>query len=124
MNISKPKTVDEYIALARPEVKEHLERMRAAVLQAAPEAAESIGYEMPAYRLDGILVYFGGFTKHVSLFPGPEAVAAFADELDGYKASRGTIQFPANKPLPAALIKKIVKYRAKQNKRKAAQSGK
>ncbi len=119
MDTAKPKTVDEYIAIASPNVKEHLERMRIAVLQTAPESLEYISYEMPAYKQNGIIVYFGGFTKHVSLFPGPEAIVAFKDELAAYKTSGGTIRFPADKKLPVTLIKKIVKYRLKENLAKA-----
>ncbi len=115
MNISKPQTVDEYIALASPNVKEHLEQLRIAVLQAAPQALEGISYEMPVYKLNGVLVYFGGFTKHVSLFPGPEAIVAFKEELTEYKTSNGTIQFSLNKKIPAMLVKKIVKFRLKEN---------
>lgn len=115
MNTSKPQTVDEYIAVASPDVKEHLERLRTAIIQTAPQAQEGISYEMPVYKLNGALVYFGGFTKHVSLFPGPEAIAAFKEELAGYKTSTGTIQFPADKKIPVTLVKKIVKFRLKQN---------
>ena len=71
LNLPKPQTVDEYIALASPNVKEHLARIRIAIQQTAPEAEECIGYEMPAYKQKGIVVYFGGFSKHISLFPGP-----------------------------------------------------
>ncbi len=115
MNTSKPKTVDEYIAVAAPHVKEHLERLRIAIQQVAPDAQEGISYEMPVYKLNGVLVYFGGFTKHVSLFPGPEAIETFKEELTGYKTSAGTIQFPITKPVPVGLVKKIVKFRMKAN---------
>lgn len=119
MDTTKPTTVDEYIALASPFVKEHLERMRITILQTAPDALECISYEMPAYKQNGIIVYFGGFTKHVSLFPGPEAIIAFKDELAEYKTSGGTIRFPIDKRLPVTLIKKIVRYRLKENLAKA-----
>ncbi len=115
MNTAKPKTVDEYIAVASLNVKEHLERLRIAIPQVAPQAQESISYEMPVYKLNGVLVYFGGFTKHVSLFPGPSAIEAFKDELADYKTSAGTIQFPINKPIPVTLVKKIVKFRLREN---------
>ncbi len=115
METSKPKTVDEYIAVASPAVKEYLTKLRIAITQAAPNAQESISYEMPVYKQEGVVVYFGGFTKHVSLFPGPEAIAAFKEELTEYKTSTGTIQFPVNKPLPLTLVKKIVKLRVKEN---------
>ncbi len=119
MDVSKPQTVDEYIAVASPVVKEHLTKLRIAILQAAPDAQESISWEMPTYKQEGIVVHFGGFTKHVSLFPGPEAIATFKEELAEYKTSAGTIQFPASKPLPLTLIKKIVKLRVKENLAKA-----
>ncbi len=124
VNISKPKTVDEYIAVAAPNVKEHLERLRIAVMQAAPEAQEGISYEMPVYKLNGVLVYFGGFTKHVSLFPGPDAILKFKEELSDYKTSNGTIQFPINKKIPVTLVKKIVKFRLKINLAKKAKLAK
>lgn len=118
METSKPKTVDEYIAVAAPQVKEHLERLRIAIMQTAPDAQESISYEMPVYKQNGVVVYFGGFTKHVSLFPGPDAIAAFKEELADYKTSNGTIQFQLNKPIPVALVKKIVKYNLAKLKKK------
>ncbi len=119
METSKPKTVDEYIALASPAVKEHLMKLRIAVVQAAPEALESISFEMPVYKQEGVVVYIGGFTKHVSLFTGPEAIAAFREELAEYKTAGGTIQFPLSKPVPVTLVKKIVKSRVKENLAKA-----
>ncbi len=115
VNVSKPKTVDEYIAVAAPNVKEHLIQLRIAVIQAAPEAQEGISYEMPVYKQNGVIVYFGGFTKHVSLFPGPEAIVKFKEELIDYKTSNGTIQFSINKKIPVTLVKKIVKFRLKEN---------
>lgn len=118
MDTIKPKTVDEYIALALPGIKEPLERIRTAILEEAPDALECISYEMPAYKQNGILVYFGGFTKHVSLFPGSEAIAAFELQLVDYKTSKGTIRFPINKELPLALIKEIVRFRIKANEAK------
>lgn len=115
METSKPKTVDEYIAVASPLVKEHLTKLRIAILSAAPDAQEGISYEMPVYKQEGAVVFFGGFTKHVSLFPGPEAIAALKEELAEYKTSAGTIQFPVSKPIPVTLVKKIVKLRVKAN---------
>lgn len=114
-NTSKPTTVDEYIALAIPKAREHLERLRIAIQQAAPDAIECISYEMPAYKFHGIVVYFGGFSKHVSLFPGSEAIIRFSNELQEYKTSRGTIRFSLDKKIPISLVKKIVKYRVNEN---------
>lgn len=126
-DIPKPATVDEYIAVSIPEVKEYLKRLRSSIKQAAPQAEEVISYEMPAYKQNGIVVYFGGFTKHVSLFPGAEAIEVFKEELAGYKTSKGTIRFSLDKPLPIGLIKKIVKFRvaenlAKEQKKKTSKS--
>ena len=123
MNIAKPKTVDEYIAQASPLVKEHLERMRIAILQVALNAQECISYELPAYKQDGIIVYFGGFSKHVSLFPGPHIIEIFKDDLTEYKTSGGTIRFSVDKRLPITLIKKIVKLRLKENLSKTKLKG-
>ncbi len=118
--ISKPKTVDEYIALAKPETKAHLEILRSLIHQVAPDAMEYIGYEMPAYKLNGrVFAYFAGFTKHVSLFPGPNAIEAFKEELATYKTSKGTVQFPINEKLPQVLIKKLLKFNMKENLVKA-----
>ncbi len=119
METSKPKTVDEYIAVASPIVKEHLMKLRIAIVAAAPDAQESISFEMPVYKQEGVVVYCGGFTKHVSLFPGPEAIAAFREELTEYKTANGTIQFPVTKPIPVTLVKKIVRLRVKENLAKA-----
>ncbi len=127
MQSAKPTTVDEYIAVAGDNVKEHLIQLRTAILEAAPEAEERISWEMPGYKLYGrVLVYFAGFTKHVSLFPGPEAIEEFKDELLGYKTHKGTIQFSLERKIPVTLVKKIVKFRAKQNRElaKTKKSGK
>ncbi len=112
----KPQTIEEYIAVANDNVKEHLVKMYEVISSIMPtEALPCISYEMPAYKLNGVVVYFAGFTKHVSLFPGPKAIAFFNEELTDYKTSKGTIQFPVNKKLPVLLIKKIVKYNIKEN---------
>ncbi len=115
METPKPRTVDEYIATAPLQAREYLERLRFAILQAAPHAEESVYYELPVYRQNGILLYFGGFTQHVSLYPGPTTITAFQKELAPYKTAGGTIRFPLNKPLPIPLIKKMVAYRVKEN---------
>ena len=118
--MAKPQTVDDYIAFASPIVKKHLEQLRTAILQTAPQAQEGIGFEMPVYKQNGVIVYFGGFNKHVSLFTGPAAIATFQDELTDYKTSKGTIQFPIDKPVPVRLVKKIVKYKLKENMKSTA----
>ncbi len=115
----KPKTVDEYMALFPQNVRDLLGTFRIVVLETAPEAQEYIGYEMPAYKLYGrVLIYFAGFSKHVSLFPGPQAILAFKEELTGYKTSGGTIRFPLDKTLPVDLVKRIIEFRMKENSEK------
>jgi uncharacterized protein YdhG (YjbR/CyaY superfamily) len=116
-----PRTVDEYLAAVAEPARGTLEKIRAAIRSAAPKGAtETISYGMPTFRYDDrALVGFGSFSKHCSLFPMSLAVmAAFSDELKGFQTSRGTIRFAVDKPLSAALIKKIVKARLAENERR------
>lgn len=109
-------TVEEYLKQFPPEQRAELEKIRKAIKDAAPKAEESISYGMPGYKLNGVLVYFGGFKNHCSFFPaGNSAIQQFSEELKAYKTSKGTIQLPLDKPIPVALIKKIVKARVKEN---------
>lgn len=82
------------------------------------EATEAISYGMPAFKYKGTLVWFAAFSNHCSLFPGASVIKAFTNELEGYKTSKGTIQFPVDKPLPGALVKKMVKARLAEKARK------
>ena len=92
-----------------------LTKMRAAIRSAVPrDAAEVISYRMPAFRRDGVLVWYAGFADHCSLFPGGLVLERFKDELVGFKTSKGTVQFPLDAPLPMALIKRIVKARVSE----------
>lgn len=112
-------TVDEYLALQTQEAANALQRIREIVKKSAPEAEETISYGMPAFKYFGPLLYFAAFEKHCSFFPGNSSlIETMKDELKGFKTSKGTIQFTIEKPLPAALIKKIVKSRIKENKEK------
>lgn len=114
--MKKPKSVDEYISGFPEETRELLEKVRAVIKETAPEAEEVISYMMPGYKLNGMLVWFAGFKNHIGFYPrGSSAIDAFKKELAGYKTSKGAIQFPKDKPLPIALIKKMVKYRVAQN---------
>lgn len=109
-------SVEEYIKMFPSEQKKMLTSIRQAIRDAAPEAEEGISYGMPGYKLNGPLVYFGGFKKHCSFFPaGNSAISQFNDELKKYHTSKGTIQLPLDEPLPVALIKKIVRARVKEN---------
>jgi uncharacterized protein YdhG (YjbR/CyaY superfamily) len=110
-----PSNVDEYIATFPKELKQLIEGMRKAIREAAPDAEETISYRMPAYRQNGILVYFAAFKNHIGFYSLPTGHQAFKKELSVYKTGKGSVQFPLDKPLPLTLIKKIVKFRLKEN---------
>ena len=110
--------IDSYIALYPAEVRKLLEQVRATIRKAAPDAKEKIGYGIPTYTMNGNLVHFGGFKKHIGFYPGPDAIVAFKKELAGYDGAKGSIQFPLDKPIPLGLITKMVKYRVAQIKEK------
>ena len=113
------KNVDEYLAGVAEPAHSTLNKMRAAIRSAwPPEATETISYGMPAFKHKGVLVWFAAFSKHCSLFPGSSVIEAFKNELKGFPTSKGTIHFPTNKPLPTALIKKLVKARVAQKENK------
>jgi uncharacterized protein YdhG (YjbR/CyaY superfamily) len=111
----KSKTIDEYIKKFPSEVQKLLEEMRETIHAAAPEAAEVISYGIPTFKLNGNLVHFGGFKDHIGFFPTSSGIAAFKKELAGYNVSKGTVQFPLEQPIPYGLVKKIVKFRVKEN---------
>ena len=104
-----PKTVDDYLATLPEDARATLEKIRKTIRAAAPKATEVISYQMPMYKQHGMVVGFAAFKDHCSLFPGAKAVATYQDELKSYGTSKGTIRFPIGKPLPASLVKKIVK---------------
>lgn len=108
-------SVEAYLEAQSPEFREALEKLRAQIKAAAPKAEESISYGMPAYKYKGPLVYFGAFKKHCSFFPGSSTIIANQKELKGFTVAKGTIQFTPEKPLPATLVKRIVKERIKEN---------
>jgi uncharacterized protein YdhG (YjbR/CyaY superfamily) len=110
------KTVEEYLNLFPETQRSILEKIRKTIRDSAPTAEEAISYGMPGYKLNGALVYFGGFKDHCSFFPGSYAVLKqFENDLKEYKTSKGTIQLSLDKPVPSALIKKMVKARIKEN---------
>lgn len=109
------KTIDEYIAAFPKNVQVVLEEFRQAVREAAPEAEETISYKMPAFKQNGILVWFAAFKNHIGFFPKVSAIEAFKEELSIYELSKGTIRFPLDKPIPFELVKRIVKFRIKEN---------
>src|SRR6201981_2099166 len=107
-----PKSVDEYLARVAEPARSTLNKVRAVIRSAVPpEATETISYGIPAFRHEQVLVWFAAFSRHCSLFPTSSVIEAFKKELKGFTISKGTIQFPTDKPLPAALEKKLVKAR-------------
>jgi uncharacterized protein YdhG (YjbR/CyaY superfamily) len=108
----KPQTIDDYLAPLSPEKRAALEKLRREIKSAAPGAEECISYQMPAFRLGGrTLVYFGAAKNHCAFYAGAFPVEAHIDDLKGYDLSRGTIRFPAENPLPASLVRKLVESR-------------
>ncbi len=114
MKQSVPKSVDEYIARQPEAVRPKLEKVRAAIRKAVPEAVEGIGYGMPGYKLHGKpMLYFAGFRQHYSLFAASGTFfATLKEELKGYELKKGTIHFPLTEPVPVKLISRIAKLRA------------
>jgi uncharacterized protein YdhG (YjbR/CyaY superfamily) len=108
-------TIDEYIAMFPCDVQAILEELRQTIRDSAPDAEEVISYQMPAFRLNGILVFFAAFKSHIGFYPTSSGVSVFRKELSSYEVSKGTIRFPIDEPLPFDLIKKIVRYRVKEN---------
>jgi uncharacterized protein YdhG (YjbR/CyaY superfamily) len=114
-----PRNVDEYFASVPEPARTRLHQMRAAIRSAAPpEATETISYRIPAFKYNGPLLWYAAFTDHCSLFPTAAVIAAFKKELTGFTTSKGTIHFPVDKPLPATLIRKLVKARVAQQVKK------
>lgn len=126
MDANKPayETIDEYIAMFPHEVQEVLQQLRSVIKEAAPEATEKIGYQMPAFNYHGSLVFFAAYKKHIGFYPTSSVIPPFQEQLSAYKVSKGAIQFPIGKPLPYDLISRIVAYRVAENDQKAAEKGK
>ena len=117
--MQKPIDTDTYIAGYPKETQKNLKLLRATIKKAAPQAEEIISYGMPAYKWNGMLVYFAAYEKHIGFYPGSSGIAAFKKELASYKTSKGTVQFPVEEPVPLPLIARIVKFRLKENQEKA-----
>jgi uncharacterized protein YdhG (YjbR/CyaY superfamily) len=113
-----PKNVDEYIAGAPKEVQDILREFRIIIRSVVPKAEERISYGIPHYEYNGRLAYFAAFKKHTSLFVPPPTIAEHAKELENYKTTKSSVHFPIGKPLPATLIKKLIKGRMKKNETK------
>jgi uncharacterized protein YdhG (YjbR/CyaY superfamily) len=115
---NRPKTVDEYFAAVREPGLARLKELRAAIRAAVPAGAtETISYGIPAFRDKRVLVWFAAFSQHCSLFPGREVVAKCKAELKDFTTAKGTVQFPLDQPIPATLVKRLVKARVAQNRK-------
>lgn len=113
--ISQFTTIDEYIALYPTRVRELLQTMRKSIKEEIPDAIETISYQIPTFKLNGKnVVHFAAFKDHISFFPTSSPIAFFKEKLSIYKTSKGTIQFPLDRPLPLNLIKEIVRFRVKE----------
>jgi uncharacterized protein YdhG (YjbR/CyaY superfamily) len=116
-------TIDEYIAGFPPDVQEKLRKLRATIREAAPDAEETISYQMPTFALHGNLVHFAAFKNHIGFYPTPSGIEAFKNELAVYKGAKGSVQFPLDKPIPYDLVSRIVAFRVKENLAIAAAKG-
>ena len=120
MSKSKTTIIDKYINEFPSTTRTLLQQIRTCIQLAAHEASEKINYGIPTFTLNGNLVHFAGYKNHIGFYPTPSAIAAFKKELTVYKGAKGSVQFPLDKPLPLALIGKIVQFRVKENLQKAA----
>lgn len=116
--MTKPIGIDTYIAGFPEEIQKRLEEIRAVIKKMNPQATEVISYGMPAFKLNGMLVWFAAHSKHIGFYPKASGIKAFKDELSVYKNAKGSVQFPFNKPLPLDLISKIVEFRTIENLQK------
>jgi uncharacterized protein YdhG (YjbR/CyaY superfamily) len=108
-------SIDDYIAGFPPDTQAILEKIRQTIRQAAPDATETIKYQMPTFTLNGNLVHFAAFKRHIGFYPAPTGIEKFQKALSVYKGAKGSIQFPLDEPIPFDLINKIVKFRVKEN---------
>ena len=113
------RNIDEYIAGFPKDIQEILKELRVTIKKAAPEAAETINYAIPTFTLKGNLVHFAAYKNHIGFYPAPSGIVAFKKELSAYEGAKGSVQFPIDKPLPLALVTKIVRFRVKENLERA-----
>ena len=123
-NQTAPKTIDEYIAGFPNDVQEILEKIRMTIRKAAPDAEETINYQIPTFTLKGNLVHFAAYKKHIGFYPAPTGIEKFKNELSVYEGAKGSVKFPLDNPIPFDLISKIVKFRVKENLERAKAKGK
>ncbi|HVG09031.1 MAG TPA: DUF1801 domain-containing protein [Thermoanaerobaculia bacterium] len=114
-NRSTARSIDEYIEEFPPETRKVLEEMRALIKASAPGATEKISYAIPTFYLNGNLVHFAGYERHIGFYPGARGIEAFKEDLKSYKSAKGSVQFPLGQPLPTDLIRRIVELRVAEN---------
>lgn len=118
-NKTSPKNIDEYIANSPKDVQAILEKIRKTIRKAAPDAQETINYQMPTFTLNGNLVHFAAFEKHIGFYPTPSGIEKFKKEIDVYKNAKGSVQFPLDQPIPYELIGRITEFRVKEQQAKS-----
>ena len=117
-NSNAPQTIDEYISGFPEDVRQILNQIRSVIKESAPGAVEKISYQLPTFYLNGNLVHFAAFPKHIGFYPTPGGIEAFKDEIAHYKWSKGAVQFPIDEPMPYDLIRRIVQFRVAENLKK------
>lgn len=121
---TRPGTIDEYIAGFPTDVQQILQEIRMTIRNAAPDAAEAMKYQIPTFTLEGNLVHFAAYKKHMGFYPAPSGIEAFREELSPYEMSKGAVRFPLDEPIPFDLIDKIVRFRVQENLELAAAKSK
>lgn len=116
---TKFSSIDQYHAAFPDHIRLLLDEMRTIIKQAAPKAAEVISYNMPAFKMNGVLVYYAGYKEHIGFYPTGGPIVAFKEQLAKYKTSKGAIQFAIDKPIPKKLVKDIVKFRIAEDEERA-----
>lgn len=114
-----PKDIDEYIADFPEDVRAILQKIRKTIKKAAPNAQETINYQMPTFTLNGNLVHFAAFEKHIGFYPTPSGIEKFKKEIDAYKSAKGSVQFPLDQSIPYELIGRITEFRVKEQQSKS-----
>jgi uncharacterized protein YdhG (YjbR/CyaY superfamily) len=115
-----PNEIDAYIAGFPKDVQEILEKIRKTIQEAAPDAEETINYQIPTFTLEGNLVHFAGFKRHIGFYPTPTGIERFKNELAAYEGAKGSVKFPLDQPIPYDLISRIVAFRVQENLERAA----
>src|SRR6478609_1557397 len=120
MTDTQAENIDEYIAGFPEDIQKRLEVVRATIKKAAPKAEEAIKYAIPTFVLNGNLVHFAAFRKHIGFYPTPSGIERFKDELSAYPNAKGSVQFPLDEPVPLGLIRRMVEFRVGEARRRPA----